>query len=433
MLIVELKRRQAEIRKQMEDMITLAEGENSRSLTDEEVTKFDGLQRELEGVTSQIEKLEKFNNVRSTIPVAQPDPTRQDPGTPNVITGGIKEDLEPGIRLARYAKAVLNGRTFAEMPEAAARRMYPKDTILHESFRAMSTQTPSEGGALVPENLSTEIIPLLRQFGITRALGARAIPLPNGNLTIPRQTGGANFNWVGENEKNTSSQPTLGNIKLSAKKMAGMIPLSNEMIRDSSVAADIWVRDELVSGISEKEDVTSLYGAGTQYTPIGVKNAKDVKKAALGKIPSSDDLAAIVGLLMTEKFGKLTAPAWRFNGVLWSIYYNLKDGVGNYIHRQEMDQGKLLSFPFKIDNNVIYNAGATHSDTEIFFGDWAQFLIGEAMALEIKASEEATYWDGSQLVSAYNNDQTVMRAIQREDFGVRYGNAFVVKTDVWTK
>lgn len=431
-LLIELKRNYADKKQAARTILDTIRTEK-RDLTEEEKTQFETLEREMDSLEEQIKREERMEKRDGFFP-QQPATVRNNPGegAPNVIPGGIKEDLEPGIRLARYVKATLNGQIRGEVPEAVAQRMYPKDTVLHEFFRAMSTATPSEGGALVPENLSSEIIPLLRDSANVRALGARSIPLPNGNLTIPRQTGGANFSWVGENEKITASKPALGALRLSAKKLAGLIPISNEMIRYANLSADRWVRDELIEGVAEKEDNTALYGTGTQYTPIGVKNASGVQKAALNKIPSSDDLAAIVGLIVSQK-GKKVKLGWQFNGVLWSLFYNLKDGVSNYIHRREMDEGKLLSFPFKINNDIIFNSGSIHDDTEIFFGDWNQFIVGEDMALEIKASEEATYWDGSQLVSAYANDQTVMRAIQREDFGVRYGSFFVVKTDVWTK
>lgn len=431
-LLIELKRSFADKKQEARTLLDKARAEK-RDLTEEEKQTFDNLEKDMDSLQGQIEREERMEQRNAFLP-QRPEPVRNSPGAaaPNVI-GGIKEDLEPGIRLARYVKSVLNSRAMAEVPENVARRMYPKDEQLHESFRALNTQTPSEGGAVVPENLSSEIIPFLRQSGKVRALGARSLPLSNGNLTIVRQTGGANFFWVGENQKITASKPKLGAMKLTAKKLAGLIPISNEMIRDASIAADRWVRDELVSGIAEKEDITAFYGNGTQYTPIGISNAQGVKKAALSKIPTSDDLALIVGELVSEKFGTLAKPGWVFNGVLWALLYNLKDGVGNYIHRDEMNQGKLIGYPFKINNNLVYNSSAQHADTEIYFGDWNQFLIGETMALEIKASEEATYYDGSELVSAYGNDQTVLRAIMREDFGVRYANAFVVKTGVYTK
>ena len=65
----------------------------------------------------------------------------------------------------------------------------------------------------------------------------------------------------------------MGSIKLSAKKLAGIIPISNELLNDSSIAADRFVRDEMVAGIAEAEDITSLYGSGTENAPKGVSVA----------------------------------------------------------------------------------------------------------------------------------------------------------------
>jgi HK97 family phage major capsid protein len=97
-----------------------------------------------------------------------------------------------------------------------------------------------------------------------------------------------------------------------------------------------------------------------------------------------------------------------------------------------MDKGLLLGFPFKINNNLTVGTDA-HGLTDIVFGDFSQFLVGETLGLQIAVSQEATYYDGKELVSAFANDQTVMRALLREDFGVRYKDAFVVRQKVYTK
>ncbi|MBX4313323.1 phage major capsid protein, partial [Mycobacterium tuberculosis] len=54
---------------------------------------------------------------------------------------------------------------------------------------AISTAAGS-GGALIPENMQNEVIELLSDRTIVRKLGARSVPLPNGNLTLPRSAGG---------------------------------------------------------------------------------------------------------------------------------------------------------------------------------------------------------------------------------------------------
>lgn len=97
-----------------------------------------------------------------------------------------------------------------------------------------------------------------------------------------------------------------------------------------------------------------------------------------------------------------------------------------------MSRGLLMGYPFKINDSVTLGTD-NHAMTEIYFGDWNQFMIGETLGLEIAVSQEASYMDGATLVSAFANDQTVMRALLREDFGVRYGSAFVVKQQVWIK
>lgn len=429
--ILELKREAGDKLRQAEELNQKAI-EEKRSLTEEEKTEMRTLMSEAKRLNEEAKTLEELASTRTEIG-HQPAPVRNVPEAPAILPYGRQEEVEPGIRLARHVKSTLmgmrEGRTLTEVAE----RMYPKDTVLHESIRAaMGTSAPSDGGVLVPENLSSEIIPLLRQTSVVRSLGARIIPLPNGNLNIPRQTGAATFSWIGQNQPIKASKVSLGMLKLSAKKLAGMIPLANELIKDSSIAADRFIRDELVTGIAESEDISCLYGKGTNDEPIGVLNAKGIKKAGMGALPDSDKLADIVGCVMSEKFPGGTQFGWMFSGVLWSLFYNLKDGVGNYIHRQEMDQNKLLGWPFKINNNITVGSD-DHAMTEIYFGDWSQFIIGETLGLQIDVSKEATYMDGNQLVSAFANDQTVMRALMREDFGVRYGQAFVVRQKVHTK
>jgi HK97 family phage major capsid protein len=51
---------------------------------------------------------------------------------------------------------------------------------------------------LIPQNLHSEVIELLSDRTIVRKLGARPVPLPNGNMTLPRVAGGATASYTGE-------------------------------------------------------------------------------------------------------------------------------------------------------------------------------------------------------------------------------------------
>ncbi|MFZ5688668.1 MAG: phage major capsid protein [Bacillota bacterium] len=344
------------------------------------------------------------------------------------------EQLEPGIRLARCAKLMVLGKNDPERALHYASNekngMYPNDTELHNALKSMAAGTPSDGGFLIPEQYANEIIPLLRAKTIVRKLGARSLPLAGGNLNIPKLTGGATSYYLGELQDAKKSKPSLGNIRLSGKKLVTLVPMSNDLIRNNSYNADAMVRDDMLQSMALKEDYTAMYGSGTEFTPKGIKNVAGITTNALNAVPSSDDLAAMIGVMLTKNL-PWSAPGWGINGALWSVLYNLKDGVGNYIHRQEMNQGKFLGLPFAISNQITYNNDINKS-TEIFLADWSEFIIGEEMGLEIMASNEATYHDGTQLVSAFSTDQTVLKVTAKHDFGVRHPEAFYVKTGVYT-
>lgn len=348
------------------------------------------------------------------------------------------EKLDPGIRLARCAKLMVLANNdpekalfYAQGGGTNSRKgMYPEDKELHAALKQMTEGTPSDGGFLVPEQYAAEIIPLLRAKAVVRRLGARPLEMPGGNLNIPKVTGGATAYYVGESRDAKKSKPTLGNIRLSAKKLVTLVPISNDLLRANTYNADQMVRDDMIQTMALKEDYTALYGSGTEFTPRGVINVSGITKAALGAVPDSDTMAAMVGLLLTKNLPWMSV-GWAFNGALWSVLYNLKDGSGNYIHRDEMNQGKFLGLPFAISNQITYNNDANKT-TDVFLADWSEFIIGEQMGLELEASREASYHDGSELQSAFSRDETVLKVTAKHDFGVRHAEAFNVKTSVYT-
>lgn len=345
------------------------------------------------------------------------------------------EKLEPGLRMARFAKCLVLGKndperalSFAKGLEGqSSKGMYPQDTMLHAAFKALSATNPSEGGFTVPVEMANEIVPLLYAKTVVRELGARTLPMSSGNMNLPKITGGASSYYQGENRAATKSQQTFGNIHLASKKLFTLVPTSNDLIRNSSLEADRYVRDDMVTQTRLKMDYTALYGAGTQFTPIGVKNVVGISKASITSIPDADVPGTLLALLMTKNLPMLNV-GWAFNGTVWGILYNLKTTTGAYIYRDEMNIGKLLGFPFKISNQIPTGTD-NHGLSDLFLGDWSEFLIGEEIAIEMSASMEASYDDGTgTMVSTFTNDQTLIKLLAKHDFATRHPEAFICNT-----
>lgn len=418
--ILQLKQKRAEVVKKMRALVEGAES-GQRSLSDEENASYEALRADAERMKREIEREEELRRLESQVP-------NQFPAGTSRAAFAREEKLDAGVRFARFVKASLLATREGGSAVEAAERMYPQDEMLRS---AMNEGVAADGGTLVPVNLYNEIIPLLREVSVVRSLGAGELPLPNGNMKIPKQTGAANFTWVGEDKPIASSKPALGFMSLSAKKLSGLIPLSNELLADASISADMFVRNELVNGIAEAEDITALYGTGGDYQPKGITVACASNKITVNSEITSDVLDAMMGKALSAKLAQPTF-IWAFPGQIWAKIYGMKTATGNYIYRDEMKDGMLLGRPFKIWNSIKVGTDA-NAKTQIFLGDWKHFMIGKAAELQIAVSADAAYTSGNKMVSAFENDLTLMRAIVREDFGVRYDEAFIWADGVFSK
>lgn len=94
------------------------------------------------------------------------------------------------------------------------------------------------------------------------------------------------------------------------------------------------------------------------------------------------------------------------------------DADGNFVFRDEMAGGMLLGFPFKKTTQIPINLGSGDK-TEIYFVDFSSTIIAEADTIEVSVFEGGAYFDGSTVVSGISTDQTVVRALERHDFGAR--------------
>lgn len=347
------------------------------------------------------------------------------------------EKKEAGITTARIMKCMMIAKNDPEKALYVAEKgnssgkagMYPDDNEVKTILKTLNATTPSEGGFVLQEQYSQDIIPLLLSKTAVMELGARRIPMTKGNINLPKLTGGATSYYQGEASNATASQQTFGNVKLSSKKLVTLVPISNDLIRDSSMAADRMVRDDMVNQMKLKVDYTAMYGNGTAFTPLGIKNgvATANKTTATGASTLTADIpGSMIGNLMAQNIPMLSA-GWIFPSQIWSAFYNLKTTTNQYIYRDEMNRGSLNGFPFRISNQITTansTAGTTYFD--IFFGDFSEFMFGDEMAFEFMASNEASYYDGSSLQSAFSQDLTILKITSKHDMALRHNTSFLV-------
>lgn len=301
--------------------------------------------------------------------------------------------------------------------------------------KALEAGTAPAGGFIVPPNYSTDIIELLTPQVIVRALGVRTMPLVNGTLQVPKITAGSTAEYIGESQDISESQPEFGNINMAAKKLAALVPVSNDLLRYSNPSADTIVRDDVLRAVRVKEDITFIRANGTAFTPMGLRYwapAANVLacNATISLANTTEDLGRLLLALMNADVAMIT-PGWMMAPRTWNYLMTLRDANGNFAFREEMKGGTLWGFPFRMTTQIPINLAVTGTDeSELYLVDFADVILGEAANLVIDVSTDAAYISGGTLVSAFSKDQTVVRVIEEHDLGVRHVESVALLKDV---
>jgi HK97 family phage major capsid protein len=141
--------------------------------------------------------------------------------------------------------------------------------------RAQAGGINSLGGVLTNDELSTEIIRLVEEFGAYPA-NARNVTMNSDTLLIARRTGGLTAKPIGENAAPTSTDVTFDNVQLVAKLWGvdNRVPMS--LVEDSVIDLADAMAVEVAQAYAEAFDNAGFIGTGAgdpYHGTVGVATA----------------------------------------------------------------------------------------------------------------------------------------------------------------
>lgn len=386
-------------------------------------------------------------------PPAVPAAVNDDPYTSEEAAKRRGLTTNKGLMVGGFAKALLMGGGSPYNAVQAAKQAYGESHPVTMSVaKALAAGIGASGGFIVPPDYVNEIIELLRPRAVVRASNPRSMPMPRGTMTLPAQTSAATANYGSERQQIKASQQTLGQIVASYKKLTALVPVTNDLMRYADPAADAFVRDDLVKVMALREDLAFLLGDGTQDTPKGFlgfannyvanqggtvgnwSSTANSTYAAGGNFLTSNEAYSLTTVAnelagMANKLDAANVPSirrkWFFNPRVYNYLYNLLNSLGLYVYRDELNKGTLNGYPFALSTQIPVNLydtnGAQTTGTFIFLVEMDDAIILDSMTLELAISREGTYYDSTgTLVSAFQQDETVVRAIAEHDFQMRH-------------
>jgi len=222
-----------------------ATGEST--IPDDKRDEYDGLVLEVKSIDGDLVRFRELEKINAGSAARVESPVRMP-----VVS--IKSNVEPGTAFVRAAMAILatKGSRYEAIEYA---KRWEKETpevglFLKAAVAPGNTTDPAWAGALVTtQNITSEFIELSRPATILgRIPGFRRVPF---NASVPIQTAGGTYGWVGQGKAKPVTALAFGSTKLDISKAAGIIVLTEELVKMSNPAAEGIVRADMIAGIAQ--------------------------------------------------------------------------------------------------------------------------------------------------------------------------------------
>jgi HK97 family phage major capsid protein len=314
--------------------------------------------------------------------------------------------------------------------------------------KALAEGTSSAGGYLVPVEISSEVLKAVRARVAVMRMLPTIVPVEK-ELDITSLSSGVAADYVAENARLPVSEPVFAQrALLKPKELGVLVPVSNRLLRDARVnpSLEATLESDMADALGFRGDFAFLEGLGVGNEPLGIRNIT-------GKTPSPNlgangasltydhilDLVAVLRNVPGAQFGR---PGFIFHPRTLSTLEKLKDGEDRYLSDAGLltknasgTGGTLVGYPFQTTTYIPTDVEVGTSDDcsyIVFASDWNECWIGENQQLTIEASGDAMYSadGGVTQISAFQNRQTVYRAVTAHDIALRRPEFFSVMEGV---
>ena len=277
--------------------------ETGVTLDAQQTDEYDDLDRAVKSIDDHLTRLRRLESLQ--VVSATPLPTSTT--TPQQATAArdlranviqVKSMVPKGTAFVRGAKALLMANGNRMEAVEIAKQWHDSTPEVELWLKAAvlpgTTTDPTWAGALTAvSNITGEFIELLRPATILGKIEGKLRKVPF-NASVPLQTAGGSYGWVGQAKPKGVTKLTLGTATLPVTKAAGIIVLTEELVRTSNPAAEDIVRRDMIAGIAaflDQQFVDPAVAAVTNVNPASITNGTTPITATTN--PASDIHALI--------------------------------------------------------------------------------------------------------------------------------------------
>ena len=248
--------------------------------------------------------------------------------------------------------------------KAAAGIIVPHAALAQRAFTVAGTSSASVSTDL----LGAEFIDLLRTRSILGALGCRFLPGLVGNVAIPKMSAGATGYWVTEAAAITGSEPTLGQVTGTPHTCGVLVDISRKLINQSTPAAEMIARDEMLERIARTIQIAVFAGTGSDGQPSAITTAMGINNPAVTQgTPTYTELLGFPGAIFADN-AEGSVMRWAMTAEVWAkLAATATNGAGSPLALDPVSR-RLIGYEYATSEDLPANS--------LWFGDWSTVNIG---------------------------------------------------------
>jgi HK97 family phage major capsid protein len=296
----------------------------------------------------------------------------------------------------------------------------------------------SQGGFLVPTQVSNQLIEILLAKSVAVAAGATVIENIQGSpFEVPNQATDIVAYIVGENAAITESEATFGQYTMTPRSYAALCKMSKKSAMLTNPNLEQFYRNRMAEKIALRYDLAVLRGNGVGVESLGIVNTTGINTVAIGTnggrftfSTAQDMVTELENDNVEVAAGSFVAHPKTFNRMKKEriAQYN-GDTSGSYVILPMTDQNlrDLLGYGYykttQLPTNLTKGNGTNLS--EVIFGDFSNVWLGMWGGIELLASEHTS--------DAFAKNQVWVRAIKEMDCVVTRPTGFCLVNDATTQ
>lgn len=282
-------------------------------------------------------------------------------------------------------------------------------------FRGMSAGDYAAGGSTVATDLGG-LIEKLDNQSLIESIGATVISGLSGNLSLPRQSGGASAYWVAEGADITASTPATDDVALSPRGLGALAQYTKQFLAQSSIGVESFIRNDINTRLNLAIDKAAWEGTGVSGQPKGIfslnTSTSGINTVSFGAAPTWQKV-----LEFESKLGAANAlrgvPQWVTTYPVMAAWKGTSKDTGSGMFLAS-EGGQANGYTVNPTNQ--FGAGNAN---KVVFGNFADMILAR--------------WAGVDLVvdpyTLAASGKVRIVALTHVDIAYRHPESFVVSTD----